>query len=178
MNLPQHSHTSRPRKRAFSLVEVVVAVGIFAIAIISIIGLVGPIAQSVSDVSERDDAGRLATTLQGELQRLPFSFVVGAISSPPAAGIFASRDGSKIGVGSNNALWQADGLTGADADALKFFEVIIERNATLSPAANDATAGFMAINVTLRWPAHLGNGQRVTDPSVQNSLLVPMAITR
>jgi type II secretory pathway pseudopilin PulG len=56
-------------RRAFSLVEVVVAVGIFAVAVLSIIGLLLPNTQAVEDQIESDAARRLTENVQSELQR-------------------------------------------------------------------------------------------------------------
>ncbi len=60
--------TSRHR-RAFSLIEVVVAIGIFAVAVISIIGLLLPNTQAVTEQIESDVARRLMENVQAELQR-------------------------------------------------------------------------------------------------------------
>lgn len=57
------------RDRAFSLIEVVVAVGIFAVAVISIIGLLLPNTQAVTEKIESDVARRLMENVQAELQR-------------------------------------------------------------------------------------------------------------
>lgn len=57
-------------KSAFSLVEVVIAVGIFAISIVAVIGLLGPTNKSVADVRDTDDATRVVGALQAELQRI------------------------------------------------------------------------------------------------------------
>jgi len=59
----------RRRLRAFSLLEVVMAVGIFAVAVISIIGLLLPNTQAVTEQIESDVARRLMENVQAELQR-------------------------------------------------------------------------------------------------------------
>lgn len=169
--------------KAFSLVEVVVAVGIFAIAIVAVIGLLSPITRAVAEVGENEDAGRVVTNIQSQLQRFPFAEVVTLLNTPPAtdtARIFASRDGAKLGRGGATALWSDNGvLTNAsEIDAQKFFEIQLTRNEDLSPAANDGTAGFLAFTITLRWPAYTGNGVRFNDVSGQSTLLIPAAITR
>ena len=57
------------RRRAFSLLEVVVAVGIFAFAVIAIIGLLLPNTSAVQERIESDTARRLTENIQSELQR-------------------------------------------------------------------------------------------------------------
>ncbi len=54
----------------FSLIEVVVAVGIFAIAIVGVIGLLAPTAKSIGDVTDTAAATRLADGVASELARL------------------------------------------------------------------------------------------------------------
>jgi len=191
------------RLSAFSLVEVVVAVGIFAISIVGVIGLLGPTNKSVADVRDTDDATRVVTAIQAQLQTLAqtsagWTTLTGtylrsttqvqnddllATFDPytKAYILFASRDGSRIGV-AGVTVWP--GETQANSP-LKYFEIELIRNGDspavgngLSPAANDTTAGFLAYVIRLRWPAYLPNGQRFTDNTQNNVLLVPGAVHR
>lgn len=184
-------NSSKVSVKAFSLVEVVVAVGIFALAIVAVIGMLAPLGKSVGDVKDGDDASRLAGIMQSSLQEQ-----VGRLrTANPAtywatfAGylnggttLFASRDGTKVGLGTNLALWDTDssGSVSPAEDAQKFFEVILQRNTTLSPAANDASAGFLAFTIELRWPGYSGQGLAlVGDARAQQSqLLIPAAVLR
>ena len=172
-------------RAGFSLVEVVVAVGIFAIAVIAVIGLLGPINQSVAGVRETDDASRVVGVLQAELQRAGIPTVIGFIGSTNK--VYASRSGNKLGIASN-AVWTTDvedingngTVDNFERDAQKFFEVKITRNTTLSPSGNDNTAGYFAFNIELRWPAFTGDGVELTGDALeqQSILVVPAAITR
>lgn len=65
----QPSKNRSKLRRGFSLVEVVIAVGIFAVAVISIIGLLLPNTKAVDDQRENDVARRLSEFVQGEMQR-------------------------------------------------------------------------------------------------------------
>jgi type II secretory pathway pseudopilin PulG len=171
-----------PRAAAFSLVEVVVAIGIFAIAIVSVIGLLVPIRNSVAEVASSDDASRLAAVIQSQVQALGFSALARTdatpagqdfLNSPPADGIYASRDGTKVGRGNDTTKWGSP-----VSNAEKYFKVELIRNTTLSPdtAANDTSAGSLAFTIKLTWPAFVGD--TAASPSSQNSLLLPAAITR
>lgn len=173
-------YKSRP---AFSLVEVVVAIGIFAIAVISVIGLLAPINQSVTDVKDGDDASRVVSIVQTELQRAGITAVTGFFGQT----LYASRSGHKIGLGTNTALWEANvvdenganGITD-ETDGQKFFSIQLTRDTTLSPAANDASAGFLAFTIQLRWPAYTGDGRQLTGDALdqQSVLIIPAAINR
>ena len=170
-------------RTAFSLVEVVVAVGIFAIAVISVIGLLGPINQSVANVKDGDDATRVISIVQSELQRLG----IVQVNSFRGAGtlLYANRDGSKIGTNVATAPWnvdvpELDGVAGSSAleiNAQKFFQISLLRNDDLP---FDALNGFLALNIVLRWPAFTGDGNELTGDAIeqQSILIVPVAITR
>lgn len=174
----QRNYTSR----AFSLIEVVVAVGIFAIAIVSVIGLLGPINKSVADVRDFDDASRVVNAIQGKLQSAGFDNVREFINAGTV--IYASKDGSKVAPGTDTSVW-----TNGNAD--KFFAITLTRNwdasagTGLSNPANDNTAGYLAFTISLRWPAYTFDGTAYTainantDQSAQQGvMIVPAAITR
>ncbi|EIP99895.1 prepilin-type N-terminal cleavage/methylation domain-containing protein [Opitutaceae bacterium TAV1] len=178
--------------RGFSLVEVVVAVGIFAIAVVSVLGLLVPITQSVSDVRDTDNATRVAGIVQAELQRLGFSVVEANLwpnvpndstfdptdtGTPPLA-FFASRNGDKVGIYEGSGVWKLTSTgseTTAAANAQKFFEIVLLENTAITPSS---TPGFLAFTMRLRWPAFLPNGTINDQHNQKSVLLVPMAITR
>ncbi len=195
---------ARKPRRAFSLVEVVIAVGIFALAVAAIIGILAAIGKGVSDVQDSEKAARLVTVVQSRLQAVPFQSIDDALRTNAQITaydtatnnnnnydpethpfiFFASEDGNIIapyshpdGVESPNNPWtlKRSGTNAEQRDALKFFELALIRNESLSP---DGTGGFLAFTIRVRWPAYLGNGARVTDNSQKNVLLVPAAVTR
>lgn len=180
MNFIRKSDFAPSARKGFSLVEVVVAVGIFAIAVISVVGLLVPINQSVANVKDGDDASRIASVIQNELQRLGVVAVNGFIGGPS---LYADRTGSKIGL-TGSTVWDADvpdlnGNTLADGfekDAQKFFEIKVKGNPTLT--FNPASDGYLAINIEIRWPGYTGDGKKFSATEEQSILIVPAAITR
>lgn len=167
--------------RAFSLVEVVVAVGIFAIAIVSVIGLLVPINQSVADISETDDASRVAGVIEEELQRAGFAAVKLILDSPPPATnrLHASRDGKRIGRSNDSNIWDpapAD-LSPEEEKAQQFFEVNLTRNDDISPLPDDDSA-YIAYFLELRWPGHTAAGVQIGDPTQQSVLIIPAVVNR
>jgi type II secretory pathway pseudopilin PulG len=166
-----------PRARAFSLIEVVAAIGIFAVGMVAVIALFAPLARSVAGLSEAEAATNVAETLRDELARraaaarsfAPITALLKnstarsheltvADNAPNAAAsdprrdpqlLFVSRDGAKIGAYADTAVWGA-------TDAEKFFEVALIRNETLSPVANDTATPppvVLAYTARIRWPA-------------------------
>jgi len=130
------------KRHGFSLVEVVVAVGIFSLAIVGVIGLLGPTSKSIAEVSDSDAATRVVTAIQTELQRIAqsahypittsttsgFQYIANTFLQPASntdisgGGVtpntytfYASRDGSRIGLYSdtnNPDLWEGPNASG------------------------------------------------------------------
>jgi prepilin-type N-terminal cleavage/methylation domain-containing protein len=162
--------------RAFTLLEVVVAIGIFAMGMVAVIGLFSPVAKSVGDLADAEAATHVAELLSVQLQAqeavdlaagAPFKSLVDRlkvssgkthqltdadaktdydIATDPQL-LFASHDGTKIGA-YVDAVW---GGTNRD----KFFEIALIRNETLSPndPTADAAAPLLGYTARLRWPA-------------------------
>ena len=173
------------RKLGFSLVEVVVSVGIFAVAIVGIIGLFAPTTKNVAAVADSDSSTRAVEAIQAYWQGIASS---PASADPTKSGFsktipdafsagyvfYANKGGDKVGRA-------ADLPTLSD----RFFEFSLTRNGDspntgdgLSPVGNDNTAGFLAFMINLRWPAYLPNGVPVTDNSQKSTLIIPAAVTR
>jgi prepilin-type N-terminal cleavage/methylation domain-containing protein len=143
--------------RAFSLIEVVVAIGIFAVGMVAVLGLFTPIARSVSSSADAEVAARVADALRVKMQSLPFATVAGLLKESTSSGhqlaesdarsdyditrdtqlLFANRDGSKIGL-YTDAIW-IDPATKRNSDREKFFEIALIRNEAISPKASNTT---------------------------------------
>lgn len=168
----------RKRTRGFSLIEVVVAVGIFAFAIVGVLGLLTPTGKAITEVADNDAASRAIGAIQAGLQQTGFTNIKKYLDAQDGkfGYLYSSKSGDKVGVPYDK------GTTGlpspfSNADQ-QFFEVALTRDKTLSPGgAADDTAGFLAFTVTLRWPAFLPNGVAVPDEQ-KSQLTVPAAVTR
>jgi uncharacterized protein (TIGR02598 family) len=202
------------RKNGFSLVEVVVAVGIFALAIVGVIGLLSPTNKAIADVTDSDNATRVVTAVQQGLQQMASSgkftkpssgMGVGSSaataddgliwatapadptdgnalpSTTTARTIYASRDGSKVGLTSDATVWGS-----TTNHSQKYFEIMLIRNTDLSKntdaATADTAAGYLAYTMRIRWPAYIpdatGNGVENKMHTQKSVLIVPGAITR
>lgn len=181
-------HPRRTLRAAFSLLEVVVAVGIFAAGMLGVVALFTPVARSVSDTSDAEAAARMADALRLRLQEIPFLEVAALLKNSNGARhaltdadaradynpttdaqiLFASRDGSRIGRYAD-AIWR-DPATSRNSDRDKFFEIALIRNETLSPLAPpvtedeaaapnpDESAFLLAYTARVRWPAFIKDG--------------------
>ena len=55
----------------FSLIEVVLAIGIFLVTVLALVGLLGPTLQSVDEVEKTDEVSSIVNTLNAFLQSSP-----------------------------------------------------------------------------------------------------------
>ncbi|MBW8781618.1 MAG: prepilin-type N-terminal cleavage/methylation domain-containing protein [Verrucomicrobia bacterium] len=209
-------------RRAFSLIEVVIAVGIFAVSIVAVIGLMAPSNKSVSEVRDADDTTRVVNAVQAELQRLAENqrfttvgttvgigssaagssnndgFIRPSAPTDPTDGsswigvstnknftLYASRDGTRIGVYADTAAWKT--AASANDDSLKYFEIVLIRTAAVQNAVNlsqnsssdpDVNAGFLAFVMRIRWPAYMPDGTEFAQHSQKSVLIVPAAVHR
>ncbi len=84
------------RARAFSLIEVVLAIGIFLVTVLTLVGLLGPTLKSVDEVKQIDAISSVVNTLNTFLQKSPsiatnkskFDVIFGAIASGNYATVF------------------------------------------------------------------------------------------
>ena len=124
----------------FSLVEVVIAVGVFAAGVIAAIVLMSTSADATSTTLQANGAVRVAESA-AELVRLwPWEETVARLA-PDADPIQATREG-RVGV--------FESLDTGDV----FYEVSLRRNEYLSPVDNDSEAAFLAFAVQVSWPVH------------------------
>ena len=58
-------------KFGFSLIEVVLAIGIFLVTVLALVGLLGPTLQSVDEVEKTDEIASVVNTVNAFLQSSP-----------------------------------------------------------------------------------------------------------
>ena len=161
--------------KAFTLLEVVVAIGIFAVGMVAVIGLFSPVAKSVGDSADAEAATRVADLLAVKMQAIGFDEVLRQNLLKVATGkthqltdadakttydiskdrqlFFANRDGTKIGL-YNDPIW-IDSTTRQNSDREKYFEIALIRNESISPNSGtaDAAAAVLAYTARVRWPS-------------------------
>ena len=81
MNISQLSECPATARSeyGFSLIEVVLAIGIFLVTVLALVGLLGPTLQSVDEVEKTDEIASVVNTVNAFLQSSPD--IVSAISS-------------------------------------------------------------------------------------------------
>jgi prepilin-type N-terminal cleavage/methylation domain-containing protein len=174
-------------RSGFSLVEVVVAVGIFAVAIVGVIGLFGPTTKNVAAVADADSSTRAVGAIQASLKATAstsagFGYIIKALDRNPAVTYYANRVGDRVDTITTNG----DRSQVVTNNSEAFFQYTISRFPAGSPLAStatlDAASGYLAFTITIKWPAYLPTADGITGTAVaasqQNTLIVPAAVTR
>jgi type II secretory pathway pseudopilin PulG len=108
-------------KKGFSLIEVVLAIGIFLVTVLALVGLLGPTLQSVDDVEKTDEVSSIVNTVNAFLHNSDaisagsnFESIFDAVSTGNSATLFvyqAYRDNSEaveLKVGFESSISVAD----------------------------------------------------------------------
>jgi type II secretory pathway pseudopilin PulG len=123
--------------RAFSLVEVVVALGVFVTGVVGAIVLLAATTHSAGNALAVQGAVRVGESAAVWARQLTWEEAVAQLTEPIPG--YATRTGEI-------SPWDDVTVEGAN------YEFTLSRNETLSPEANDATAGFLAMRLQVTWP--------------------------
>lgn len=165
------SEEARVRAAAFTLVEVVVALGLFSVGIVVVLRLFTGVSGAIRLNGETEAGIHAAEVLLARLRGRPFGELAGdlltaeelqRIDSTEEPGpsqdrrlFFADAAADRIGQ-SGGPLW-------LDHEREKYFEIALVRDETLSPLAADELASCLAFTARIRWPASARRGaQRTT----------------
>jgi hypothetical protein len=152
--------------RAFSLIEVVVAVGLLSFALVAIIGLMSATTRSATDLAEAEGIPSLGAGVQCELERIKASVGLDGLAGlVPAGGSTAplrfvgTRDGLRIlrADGADPAAGHPldDAVLPGIANRDRFYLIELVR---LEEPDAGADAGFIALGARCSWPYKLPAG--------------------
>lgn len=150
------------RDSGFSLIEVVLAIGIFLITVLALVGLLGPTLQSVDEVEKTDEVSSVVNTVNAFLQSSPdiapnaskfdtiYNAVTSASDSFATIYVFraftdpndASAIGLKVGFHSSDAAGTDATILDSDIDdaAGPIFRVVLTAS-SVTPTAHVADNG-------------------------------------
>ena len=168
-------------RRAFTLIEVVVALGLLAGTMVTLLALRASISRAATDVSDHYRAAQLADAIDLELRRLrDLPLAVGqrdkldalSVLIPPegrdqALRLVALREGSRV-IRESDADDPVNGLPLRD----RYYLITVRQQP--APLAYTAGAGYLAVAATVQWPFQIpsGPGDAVTADLTQASVLV------
>jgi hypothetical protein len=168
------------RARAFSLIEVITAVALFATSVTVIIALLPSLARQSGESMDLLAAQRLPDALKVELTRLAaanFDSLAGEVPvmpAPLAGGLafVADRDAARLQ--SRDYLAPAAGQL---TESEQYFLVECWRFPE-EPLRFDNQKGFLALAVRISWPYRLPGSSASTAESVRSQFMLTVALNR
>lgn len=158
----------------FSLVEVVISVGVFALAIAAVIALFGPLNRSAAEVSQTVQAARLAEAINVELIRIRDGLPASADSNRAAAfaalllGDAGSPQGSLRLIGSSDGTRvvrdsEADNPSTALVPGIAPRDRLFVIDVSLQPDYIADSMPHVPVHASVRWPYYLPTGPNDSD---------------
>jgi prepilin-type N-terminal cleavage/methylation domain-containing protein len=156
--LKKKNYRTEMNKKGFSLIEVVLASGVFAVTIVAVLGLYAPLSQSVNEMSDMDDASRLMNAVNSELSILDYT----TIAAYNGKTLYSTRGGDRIG--------EKGLLPGQVPQEEAYFKIRLDQ---INAASSESYAQFA---VEIYWPEYLPDGTPVTEG--QEKLIFQTVINR
>jgi hypothetical protein len=164
------SHPAPRTAPAFTLVEVVMAIGVLAGTVVTVLVLQGAIGRSVSEISSQERASQLMDASMIELARLrdrpvadgqpnrldALAAVIPASDSSQPLKLVGARDGLRV-VNEGEADDPTIGVPRRD----RYY--VIEVRQQPAPLDYRRDAGYLALRLTVRWPYQIATGAGPAD---------------
>lgn len=155
---------------AFSLVEVLLSLGILSVALLIVIGVLTPFMDRTGEVVERGNTNRITDRIIAEIEELAFTEVASVLNEN--VGLFASRAGDRLYL-----------ITDPDLDDLlpeaeRHYAIALTRNEDLSPASRDNSAGYLCFQIKIERLLHSPDGRILETPLDQTQAIFNTAILR
>lgn len=159
------------RSGAFSLIEVVLAIGVFSLTILAVIGMLGSTSQATSEVVGTTTASLVADGVKAELEKMGHVNVEAATGGSGAKGavgntitLVATRDGGEVVL--VPAGTSVDDTSLAIPVRDRFFQITLER--LVGPMGYQPNNSHLAVSMVLVWPCILPTG-----PAPNDGVIVP-----
>lgn len=137
-----------PTNRGFSLVEVVVAVGVFVAGVVAAVALLSQTTGNASNRLERAAADRVAASTKALLTTLSWDQVIARLDGGETW--YANRDGSLIDL--------VDLLPANE----RFFGLTLERDVDRFPTGSDQNAVYAELWLVSTWPVQGAAGEPIS----------------
>ena len=126
------------RRLGFSLIEVILALGILSIALLIVFGIFTPFLNRTGEVIEATKVDRIADLITAEIQALEYNEVISILNQN--VGLFANRSGDTLVLKTDPQLEQK--LPEVD----RFYAVSLSRNIDLSPVGKGRHGGICSLS--------------------------------
>lgn len=165
--------------RAFTLLEVIIAIGLFAAAVTVIIGLLAGLSRQGADSTDMLAAQQLPGPLKVELSRLASAGLdsladrVPVMTSPLAGGLAFAAARDTVRVDSLEYLPAFDPIPAGD----QYFLVECWRFPS-EPMRFDGQKAFLALHVRVSWPYRLPGAPAPTAPADRSQVTFALSLNR
>jgi len=172
----------RRKRLGFSLVEVVIAVGIFAVAITSVIALLPIFVRQTGESAESLVAQRLPDAVRLEFQRVaaaggfdPLATVLPVMAAPLENGfaLVATRDGARL----HTLSYLPPAADAVIPESEQFFSVEAWRFGQ-PPLSYNAASSALVAYIRVTWPYRIPGGTDVTPLADRSQFTFTIAINR
>ena len=172
----------RQPARGFSLLEVVIAVGIFAGAVAVILALLSPLTRQAAASADLMTALRLPDAIRLELQRLAaaggFDNLAGQTRRmtaplPDTLLLAAARDATRI----SSLAYLPPAAADQIAEGEQFY-LIEAWTFDAAPLAFDPAGAVLALHVRVSWPYHVPGAALPTPPAGREQVTFNVALDR
>ena len=175
--------------RAFTLVEVIVAVGVMAVTVVAVLALNGAVSRAAGDLAGYDRAGQLVDPSMMELRRLrdlpgsgghpggleALAAQIPSGTSSESLKLVAARDGSRVVLER-----EADNVATGILPGERYY--LIEVRQLAAPQSHESDAGYLGVSLLIRWPFQLPGGPNgaqalAADPAAASVAVYHAALT-
>jgi hypothetical protein len=179
-------HRNRIDTAGFSLIEVLIAIGIFAFSIVAVVAMLGATSVATSEAIESSTAARIADGVRAELNQYNPGQLDGLTNNPNDPLIlYATRDGERVRLGravgggqipANASLDPAGGNLPGIAQRDRFFEIeVVQLDDNLR---YDTSKSFIGLSVKVKWPHQLPQGPASNTTNVNGDPFMEVAPER
>jgi type II secretory pathway pseudopilin PulG len=169
-------------RRAFSLIEVIIAVGVFALSVVVILAMLPSLSRSATDSADALVAQSLADSVRVELTRLATNGGFDALanrlpemSAPLADGLdfVAARDDRRL----HSVDYLPPPAAGQLPEAARYFRVEAWRF-NQPPLRYDPASAVLAVYVRVSWPYQIPGAAAATPLSARSQLTFVVSLSR
>ena len=161
-------------RRGFSLVEVVIAIGVLGFGVAGLLALLPQLMRQAGETTALLVAEQLPDLIRSELSRVGFDAVASAVpeqnSGTDGYRLVVSRDGSRV-----SALASPSGDVAEDES---FYLVEAWRFSDPPLAYNPALSDSLALQVRVSWPYRTPTSRVATASEDRHDLMFALAINR
>ena len=151
------------RVKGFSLIEIILALGILSVALLIVFAVFTPFLSRTGDVIEYGKVDRIANLITTEIQSLAYDEVISILNQEVP--LFANRAGDTVV--SDNDPELDERLPQAD----RYYVIRLIRNGDLSPIGKDDRAGYVAFQINIERLIRAPDGQ-LQKSQIDNNLAI------